>query len=157
MPGIGQDITLTSDQTHHLRDTLRLEVGDPCLVIDAGGREAEARVRSFSNGGCAQLTLEKERPATDGSSRLKCHAYVALGQRGKFDTLVEKAQELGLTALHPMETQRTMTRMTAEKKEKALARWEKIAREAAKQSGRPRAVIGRERTFIKELIRETIG
>ena len=125
-------------ESRHLRKTLRLKAGDSCLVTDGTQREAEAQIRDFSPTGEAQLKIEKiwDHPKMR-ESKLTLHAYVAIPQKGKMDWLIEKAQELSLDAIHPLETERTMVKMSREKKASALARWTKIAREAAKQSGSP--------------------
>lgn len=117
-----------------MADVLRLKIQDPCLVIDGSSAEATARVSRFLADGRAELVIEKK-SGVRRPPHFSLSAYVAIPQHGKLDFLIEKAQELGLAAFHPLETRRTVVRMSEAKKEKAFARWQKIAREAAKQSG----------------------
>ena len=58
----------------------------------------------------------------------------ALPQKGKMDLLVDWAAELGVQELWAMETKRTIVKMKKEARERAQARWERIAIEACKQS-----------------------
>jgi 16S rRNA (uracil1498-N3)-methyltransferase len=59
---------------------------------------------------------------------------VAIPQRAKMDWIIEKSQELGISEMIPIETERTIVRMSGDARKRVLARWEKIIREAAKQS-----------------------
>ena len=66
---------------------------------------------------------------------LKLRLYPALLQKGKLDDLVEKAQELAVEEIIPIETKHTVLKMDEKAKMKVTLRWEKIAQAAAKQSG----------------------
>ena len=61
--------------------------------------------------------------------------YQAFLQRGKMDWLIEKAQEIGIQEFCPLETERTMVKVDSQDYPHLLDRWQKIIREAAKQSG----------------------
>jgi 16S rRNA (uracil1498-N3)-methyltransferase len=132
----GQEITLPPSEASHMHKTLRLSAGDRCLVTDGYGREAEARIKGFSQDGSALLVIGSiSRLSSSGSGNLMLNVYPALLQKGKLDDLVQKAQELGIQKIFPVETRRTVAKMTPEARKKVMGRWEKIAREAAKQSG----------------------
>jgi len=133
LPPQGQEVQLSGNQTHHLAQVHRLGPGERCYILDGSGDMVEAVIIRFSEAGEAVLRVEatKKRSAPF-PLKLKMHA--AIPQRCKFDALVEKAQELGVDELHPLETQRTVVKMKRESHPKVLNRWERIAREAAKQS-----------------------
>lgn len=138
-PGIitqpGQAITLPPEETVHMKTVLRLEPGGRCLVVDSQGQEAEAVItRYLSAGSALQISELKTEKAQFSEAPAPFKFYVSLPQRGKFDLIVEKAQELEVPELIPIMTQRTVVRL-GEKKDKVLERWKKIGREAAKQSG----------------------
>ena len=136
LPLAGGEVWLPSSETHHIRNILRLKPGDSCLVADGAGAEAEAKVKSFSEDGRTLLTVMKRKASAEVSSNgLEIRICQAMLQKGKMDGLVEKAQELGVQEIWPVETSRTVVKMSGESSERVLARWEKIAREAAKQSG----------------------
>ncbi len=71
---------------------------------------------------------------------LSLRIYPALLQKGKIDGLVEKAQELAVEEICPLETKHTVLKMDGNAKIKVLGRWQKIAQAAAKQSGVSRLV-----------------
>lgn len=132
----GQEITLPPSEAAHMRKTLRLSAGDRCLVTDGYGREAEARINGFAQDGSALLVTGKiSRLSSPGTGNLVLSVYPALLQKGKLDDLVQKAQELGVQKIFPVETRRTIAKMTPEARKKVVARWGKISQEAAKQSG----------------------
>lgn len=130
----GQSLRLSLSETRHLREVLRLQKGDKCLVIDGLGRSGEARVEGETSDGLAHLVLEGL-TSTMEIPRLQIRIYPALLQKGKIDDLVEKAQELAVQEILPTETKHTVLKMDENAKMKVLLRWNKIAREAAKQSG----------------------
>lgn len=132
----GQEITLSREETHHLKNLIRLKPGDSCLVTDGSGKEGEARIKSFSAAGETKLVLETLEPVEAASEfKLVLKIHPALLQKGKMDELVEKAQELGVQEILPVESERTMVKMSQTDAAKVLSRWERLAREAAKQSG----------------------
>ena len=113
---------------------MRLEAGESCLVTDGHGREAQARILDFGKDGQARLFIEKISVRAPGNS-LVIRAFPALPQKGKMDDLIEKAQELGVDEILPVETRRTMVKMSHASWPRVESRWTRIAQEAAKQSG----------------------
>ncbi len=143
---------MEKNEAHHLRKTLRLGQGERCLVTDGKGKEAEARIEGFFSDGRARLILEKMITPGDCISGLILRAYVAVLQKNKLDYLIEKSQELGVQEFVPLETQRTTVKMSEQSCKKVLLRWNKIAREAAKQSGSLELIkISPPRSFEKSL------
>lgn len=118
-----------------MRDTLQLGPGEQCLVTDGQGKEAEARIEGFFLDGRARLVLERVIAAGGGKGGLILKAFVAMVQKNKLDYLIEKSQELGVDEFIPLETQRTTMKLSEQNRKKVLLRWNKIAQEAAKQSG----------------------
>ena len=126
-------LKLSHRETFHLHHVLRLKPGDTCRVFNSKGREAQAVIETISEKEGARLKLEKISPSKEGRLHLKIGQ--ALPQRGKMDTLVQKAGELGVRELWVLETERTVVKMKAEAGARAQKRWERIVIEAAKQSG----------------------
>ncbi len=102
-------------------------------MTDGLGHSAEARVSDETAKG--QVSLVLETLSSSSSASLTLHVYPALLQKGKSDGLIEKAQELRVQSLTPLETKHTVLKMDEEAKIKVMLRWKKIAQEAAKQSG----------------------
>ncbi len=132
LPAQGQVLILPESETHHLKRTLRLGVGDHCLVTDGSGSEAEACVESFDDDK-AHLQIEEISQKKSGQLILK--VYFPLVQHGKMDDWIEKAQELGVQEMVPLETERSVIKMKQAVLPRVLERWRRIVQQAAKQSG----------------------
>ena len=129
-------VTLTADEARHLREVLRLKPGDEVSVFDGAGKEFRARVaqarREF-----AELELDEEIEPARPESPLQLTLAVALLKGEKFDLVVQKATELGVTKIVPLITRYADIKLRDESDAtKRVARWQRIALEAAKQSGR---------------------
>jgi len=131
-----QSVTLGSDEARHLRDVLRLKAGDEVYVFDGRGREFRCVV-STSKRDAAELRIEAEVEPAKPESHLQLNLCVALLKGEKFDLVVQKATELGVHKITPLITRYADIHLRdAADATKRLARWQRIALEAAKQSGR---------------------
>lgn len=124
---------MSVDETRHLRDVLRLRVGDVVRVFDGEGDEFEAKIGSITKGNASLKVIRKLEPMSQ-ESPLELTLAVAILKSDKFDLVVQKAVELGVSRLIPLETIRSDVRPRdpASKAE----RWRRIALEATKQCGR---------------------
>src|SRR5215217_7571953 len=129
-------ITLPTDEARHLRDVLRLKTGDEVYVFDGLGHEFRCSVVSTRRDS-AELLIEAEVEPAKPESQLQLNVCVALLKGEKFDLLVQKATELGVTTITPLITRYADIHLRdASDATKRVARWQRIALEAAKQSGR---------------------
>jgi 16S rRNA (uracil1498-N3)-methyltransferase len=129
-------ITLTADEARHLREVLRLKPGDEVSVFDGEGKEFRARVAQARRES-AELDLDEEIQPARPESPLQITLAVALLKGEKFDLVVQKATELGVTKIVPLMTRFADIKLRDESDAtKRVARWQRIALEAAKQSGR---------------------
>jgi 16S rRNA (uracil1498-N3)-methyltransferase len=125
-------ITVVDDDVRHIRTVLRKQPGDLLTLLDGQGREYTVRITAFEK---AEIVTE----IIDRRERHPLSPAIVLGQglpkSDKMDLIVQKATELGVSSLVPLVTERTIVKVKDE--EKRRDRWQKIAREAAMQSGRP--------------------
>ncbi len=136
LPLPGHSLNLSKDETHHLRDILRIREGDRCLVTDGSGQEAEAEICAFLRDGRAQLAVRRMVGRNkDNEHKIHLRMAQALPKQGKLDFLIEKAQELGVQEFWPIETDHSVVRLTQEHRLKTADRWRKKAIAATKQSG----------------------
>ncbi len=139
IPGIGEVLTLGKEEAHHLKKTLRLQSGDECLVTDGRGGEALATVEPFLGNDVRlkikSMTLQPHSHAAANQTRVRM--FVSMPQRGKMDSIVEKAQELGVEEIIPMVSAFSAFKISKDKETNVLSRWRRITQEASKQSGSP--------------------
>ncbi len=128
-------ITLDAEETRHLRDVLRLREGANAQVFDGEGTEYLCTVKSVKRNETILEIAEKIASAAPESA-LDLTLAVALLKGEKFDLVVQKSVELGVTNFVPLAAIRADVKL--KETEKRLVRWRKIALEAAKQSGRAR-------------------
>ena len=131
-----QTVTLGTDEARHLRDVLRLESGDEVYVFDGGGKEFRCRVANAGRN-AVELQIEAEVDPAKPESQLQLNLCVALLKGEKFDLVVQKATELGVSKIVPLITRYADIHLRdASDATKRVSRWQRIAVEAAKQSGR---------------------
>ncbi|HLM02351.1 MAG TPA: 16S rRNA (uracil(1498)-N(3))-methyltransferase [Pyrinomonadaceae bacterium] len=131
-------ITLDFEQTRHLRDVLRLRAGESVNVFDGEGKEFSAAIEEIGKRGTRLKIIAETMPRAPESA-LDLTLAVALLKGEKFDLVLQKAVELGVTRIVPLQTRRADAKLKdAGEIEKKLERWRKIVFEAAKQCGRAR-------------------
>ncbi len=134
----GAGVVLSREESAHLVNVLRLRVGDETFVFDGAGREYRCIVAAErERDGQTRLAVAQEVAPQRPESPLRLTLACALLKGEKFDLVVQKATELGVARIVPVLTVRGDVRLRAEHDVEArLARWRRLAREAAKQSGR---------------------
>jgi 16S rRNA (uracil1498-N3)-methyltransferase len=128
-------VTLSDEETRHLRDVLRLRVGDDAAVFDGAGKEFRCEVKSIGKRSSELSVINAIDPASP-ESPLSITLAAAILKHDRFDLVVQKAVELGITRLTPLEVVRSDVR--AQDAVKRIDRWRRIAMEATKQCGRAR-------------------
>lgn len=130
------NVTLASDEARYLREVLRLKAGDEVFVFDGAGKEFQCRIEESRRESALLEVLAETTPARP-ESPLELTLGLALLKGEKFDLVVQKVTELGVTRIVPLTTKFADIRLRDESDaSKRTARWQRIALEAAKQSGR---------------------
>ncbi|HAF15438.1 MAG TPA: 16S rRNA (uracil(1498)-N(3))-methyltransferase [Blastocatellia bacterium] len=129
-------VTLASHEARHLREVLRLKTGEEVYVFDGAGKEFRCRVEDSRRDRAGLQVLAEVAPARPESPLLLTLA-VALLKGEKFDLVVQKATELGVIKIVPVKTTNADIHLHDQSDAvKRVTRWQRIALEAAKQSGR---------------------
>jgi len=130
----GNEIAINGPDVNHIKNVLRLKVGDGLVVCDDSDFEYEAEILELSSSHVKATILEKReiKPALPQVTLIQ-----AIPKGSKMDTIIRQATELGVYGIMPAITSRTVVRLDQEKARKKQERWQKIAREAAEQSQRP--------------------
>ena len=127
-------IALPDDESHHLRQVLRLRPGAAVRVFDGAGAEWEAVVASTS-AQAAQVSLERRvTPVREPDVRVTLGIGVLKGDQ--MDAVVRDATALGVAAIAPLATAHVTVPPRAWQRGAAVARWQRVAVASAKQCGR---------------------
>jgi 16S rRNA (uracil1498-N3)-methyltransferase len=128
-------VVLASEDHRYLTRVLRLGVGDSLVLFDGTGNEADADIARVGPRAVELKVRARRKVAPTG--RLDVTLIQALTKGDKLDLVVQKATELGVGRIIPVTSARAVPRLDAMRALNRRARWQKIARDAARQSGRP--------------------
>lgn len=135
IPGrLADTVTLSGSDAHHLGYTLRARVGERCVVVDPERQVASMEIAGFT-ADTVTLRLVKKLEA-DTESPIRLTLAICLLKSDKMDFVVQKAVELGVVKVQPVESENCVARYDEKKAEARRKRWQRIADEAAKQCGR---------------------
>lgn len=154
---ITQSVFLNQEETRHLRDVLRLRIGDEISVFDGEGNEFLCRIEKIEKKETFLQIIERI-AASAPESNLNLSLGVALLKGEKFDLVVQKACELGVSRIIPLFTKRADIKIKDKKEaEKKLERWRKIALEASKQCGRAKLMQIESPIALESLVKTSMG
>ena len=119
---------ITGSDVHHIKDVLRMKVGDQLELLDGSGKIHISKILELKKDEiiCKILSSRSE----ESEPKVKVTLAQCLPKAKKMDLIVQKCTELGVHKIIPALSERSIPK--AEKQE----RWQKIAKVAAEQSGR---------------------
>ncbi len=124
--------TLSPEESHHCVNVLRLETNERVTVFDGAGREAPAKIVA-ANAKAVSLKLSHASKTPPPPCSITLAQAVPKGRN--MDLIVQKAVELGASAIAPILSDRTVVHLDAAELEKKRAKWSETALEACKQCG----------------------
>lgn len=132
----GDNIILTGEDFHHIRDSLRLRYGEQVAVSDGGNREYICEITEYT----ASEVILRIIDIRGGNAELPTEItlYQGFPKGDKLEFIIQKAVELGAVRIVPVYTGRSLVRLENGKAEKRIKRYNAIALNAARQSGRNR-------------------
>jgi len=133
---IGHQVDLGEQASAHLVRVLRRQIGDTVVLFNGDGHDYRARLVSVARKAAVAEVLE--RTGVDRESPLAVTLVQALARGEKMDWVLQKATELGVTAIAPVVSERTEVRLGAERAERRMAHWQGVITAACEQSGRAR-------------------
>ena len=131
---IDDQVKIIGDDVRHISKSLRLQVGDKISVADGLNKKYIVEISKIEE----KLVLGKVKTKfeTEVEPEVKVTLLQGLPKSKKMDLIVRKCTELGIDKVIPMETKRSVVKLKPSKAKRRQKRWQKIAKEAAKQSGR---------------------
>jgi 16S rRNA (uracil1498-N3)-methyltransferase len=131
----GDKVLLGKDHAHQIRSVLRMSAGDCIVILDNQGSEYDVVLTSVRSNEVVGEVTQKRQAA--GEPGVQITLFQSILTRDKFEFVLQKCTEVGVTSFVPIITERSLVRETAIKPEK-LDRWQRIITEAAEQSHRGR-------------------
>ncbi|MCB1598878.1 MAG: 16S rRNA (uracil(1498)-N(3))-methyltransferase [Xanthomonadales bacterium] len=131
-----QELALSEDLSNHITRVLRLRVGDRLQLFDGRGREFAAELIAAERKR-AQVRVGTELAAL-ADSPLQLTLAQGLCRGEKMDLVLQKATELGVQRVQPLQTERTEVKLDAEREARRMAHWRQVLISACEQSGRAR-------------------
>lgn len=131
---LGEKIVIGGEDAKHISLSLRARVGEKVTACDGQGYDYDCEIEDITKNEVVLSVLEKKMNASEPT--LGVTLYQALVKSDKFDFIVQKCTELGITKIVPVVTDRCISKPDEASLSKKLVRWNKIAKEAAMQSGR---------------------
>lgn len=129
-----KEIIILGDDVNHIKNVLRMEVGEQVTVSAGKGMEYLCVIRQLGESEIL-LDIEKEQAAIT-ELPVEITLFQALPKKDKMELVIQKAIELGATSIVPVKAKRCVVKLDDKKEEKKRTRWQAIAESAAKQSGR---------------------
>lgn len=127
-------VLLTGDDANHITRSLRMQPGETLTLCDSIGTDYACEVERISQEGVLLRVLQFCTSVAEPT--VKVTVYQGLPKADKMDSIVQKSVETGAVRVVPVMTARCVSRPDEKSAAKKTARWQKIAQEAAKQSGR---------------------
>ncbi|NLO37740.1 MAG: 16S rRNA (uracil(1498)-N(3))-methyltransferase [Clostridiaceae bacterium] len=133
--GAGQpSVRLSGPDAYHIATVLRMQSGDSLLVCDGARTDLDCRIEAVTPEGVELAVLSRTPNQTEPVYHVTL--YQGLVKGDKFDQIIQKSVELGVSRVVPVACRRSIAVIQARDRDRKTARWQKIAAEAAKQCGR---------------------
>ena len=123
---------LDEENSHYLRNVLRMRLGEEIVIVDKDGSECLSAINAVDTDAVTVKVLERRPCVSESPCRITLYQSVSKGER--MDLTIQKSVELGVSRIVPVSSERCVARPPYDAKK--IARWQKIALEAARQSGR---------------------
>lgn len=132
--GPGATIDLPDTSGHHATRVLRLGVGDPVILFDGHGGEHDALiVRMHRNEVSVKVVAARD---VDRESPLAVTLVQGISSGDRMDITVRKAVELGVHAIVPVATERSVVKLRDERADRRRQHWQALVISACEQCGR---------------------
>lgn len=129
----GERVTFDRDESRHMRQVLRLRAGDVVVAGDGAGGDLTVRLDALADTASGTIIAVS---ASGAESPLALTLVQGIPKGDRMERIVRAATELGVRRIVPVIAERTVVHLDAGGWRERARRWQRIASEAAKQSGR---------------------
>lgn len=135
-PCTGSVVEIDGENGRHITFSLRMRPGELITLCDGQGTDYLCEIQSFSGELVTAHILQTNESLSEPQTKL--HLYQSFPKGDKLESIIQKVTELGAASVTPVISERCIARPDEKSARKKLLRLQKIALEAAKQSGRGR-------------------
>jgi 16S rRNA (uracil1498-N3)-methyltransferase len=130
----GEQIALEESASHHLNKVLRMQVGRELILFNGAGGEFAATIHDVTK---KQVVVSIAEHLIDNrESPLELELAIGISRGERFEWVLQKATELGVTKITPLITERTEVKVSGDRQEKMHERWQQILISACEQCQR---------------------
>ena len=129
-----ESILIDGTDVNHIKNVLRLSLGDEILVGDGSGTDYVCSISSISNDSVTADIRDVIKNQAELPVRITL--FQGMPKADKLELIIQKAVELGACEIVPVVTKRSVVKIDEKKADKKLERYNGIAMAAGKQSGR---------------------
>lgn len=148
-----EELTVEGERAHYLSRVLRLKPGSDVTLFDGSGSEYPSVVVAVKR---QFVLLKTGQPVSrDTESHLPIRLIQGISRGERMDFVVQKATELGVQQISPVLTEYSVVKLKAERAQRRVQHWNKIAQSACEQSGRNKIPIIDEPIALHELLQQT--
>lgn len=126
---------ITGNLFRHIAKVLRLKIGTSVVLVDQDGAHYTGIIRDIGRRSLV-IALEKQRPEPAIAAGPGITLFQGLPKGNKMELILQKSTELGVADVVPFIAERSIPRLPKERETERLVRWQRISREAARQSSR---------------------
>jgi len=148
------EVQLDDPLSHRLRSVLRMRKGDIVVLLDGRGYEYEAVLEDV-DGPAVRARVRERRPGLP-EPPVDVVLYQSVIKGDRFDWVLEKGTELGVTRFVPIIVERSVVRPSSGPSARG-ERWQRIVTEAAEQCGRSRLPVVAPVTEIADAFASAAG
>jgi 16S rRNA (uracil1498-N3)-methyltransferase len=127
-------VEIRGNDFNHISNSLRLKPEDKIIITIGDGYDYIVELKEFTDksvfGNIIDKSINKSEP------KIKVDLAQAIPKNRNIELVIQKGTEMGVNNIIPLDTERTIVKLTPSKEKRRLKRWKKIAQEAAKQSQR---------------------
>jgi 16S rRNA (uracil1498-N3)-methyltransferase len=129
-----EQVVIAGEDARHIARSLRMQSGESLILCDSIGTDYNGRIESVADDRIVVRVLNFCKSVAEPGVRVT--VYQGLPKADKMDSIVQKSVETGAVGIVPVMTARCVSKPDEKTAAKKIIRWQKIAQEAAKQSGR---------------------
>lgn len=130
----GDTVMIAGDDAAHIIKSLRMRPGERFVLCDGQENEWLCEIYDISKNSLSANILKKQKNISEPGTKVSL--FVSIPKGDKMEEIIQKAVELGVFAIHPVLSQRCISRPDKASAAKKLMRWQAVSKSAAMQSDR---------------------